>query len=97
MNIILASFQRIIVGISGATGIQYAEKVLRLLHEHGIEIHLIISKPADLTRHHETDFSRQALTQFAHTVYNNRDISAPIASGSFPVDGMIIVPASVKI
>lgn len=90
-------YNRIIIGISGATGIDYAVRVLKVLKENNIETHLIISKPAEMTRKHETNYQSQYIKSLSHTSYSNSDISAPLASGSYPTDGMIIIPASSKI
>ncbi|WP_119343752.1 UbiX family flavin prenyltransferase [Facilibium subflavum] len=88
---------RIIIGISGATGIEYAVRMLKVLKAQNIETHLIVSKPGELTRAYETQYSSQEIKALASTCYSNADISAPIASGSYPTDGMIIIPSSVKI
>lgn len=88
---------RIIIAITGATGIQYAVTMLKILKAHNIETHLIVSKPAELTRSYETGYSSKDIKSLATHVYNNADIGANIASGSYPTDGMIVIPASVKI
>ncbi len=88
---------RIIIAITGATGIQYAVTMLKVLKAQNIETHLIVSKPAELTRSYETDYSSKDIKSLATHVYNNADIGANIASGSYPTDGMIVIPASVKI
>ncbi|MFZ9036171.1 MAG: UbiX family flavin prenyltransferase [Francisellaceae bacterium] len=88
--------RRIIVGISGATGICYAERLLELLKQHDIESHLVVSKPAELTRSYESKVTAKELKALASVVHNNADISASIASGSYPTDGIIVIPSSVK-
>lgn len=88
--------QRLIVGVSGATGIVYAARALTVLRSLGIETHLIVSRAADLTRAYETDLSKEELASLADHVYNINDVGAPMSSGSFLTLGMLIVPASMR-
>lgn len=88
--------KRIVVGITGATGTVYAVRLLEVLHELGIETHLVMSKWALTTLKYETDRTESQLHALATRVYTARDMTAPIASGSFLHDGMIIVPCSMK-
>ncbi len=88
--------QRIIVGISGASGIVYGVRALQLLREQGIETHLVMSKSAELTLHHELDMSLQELKALASEVHPIKDIGASIASGSFPTTGMLVAPCSIR-
>ncbi len=88
---------RIIIAISGATGVEYAVRMLKVLKAHDIETHLVISKPAEMTRGFETNHSSKDIKELANFVHPNADIGASIASGSYPTDGMIIIPASMKI
>jgi 4-hydroxy-3-polyprenylbenzoate decarboxylase len=88
--------RRLIVGISGATGIMYGIRLLEALREASIETHLIVSKAAEVTRTYETDLSSQDLRNLADISYPIGDIGAPIASGSFRTMGMIIAPCSIK-
>jgi 4-hydroxy-3-polyprenylbenzoate decarboxylase len=87
---------RLVVGVSGATGIVYAVRALDLLREAGIESHLVVSRAAQLTRAYETDLSRVELEARADHVYGVSDVGAPIASGSFLTRGMLIAPASMR-
>jgi 4-hydroxy-3-polyprenylbenzoate decarboxylase len=87
---------RLVVGVSGATGIVYAVRALDLLREAGIESHLVVSRAAQLTRAYETDLSRAELEARADHVYGVSDVGAPIASGSFLTRGMLIAPASMR-
>jgi flavin prenyltransferase len=87
---------RLIVGISGATGIAYAVRVLEMLRAAKVETHLVVSKAGHLTRSYETELSRTALESLADVVYAPGNIGAAIASGSFPTAGMIVVPCSVR-
>ena len=87
---------RIIVGVTGATGIVYAVRALAVLRGLGIETHLIVSRAGELTRAYETDLSKDELGSMADHVYNITDVGAPIASGSFKTMGMLVVPASMR-
>ena len=88
--------RRLIVGISGATGIVYGIRLLEALREAGIESHLVVSKAAELTRSYETNLSSQGLRDLADVSYPIGDVGAAIASGSFRTMGMIVAPCSVK-
>lgn len=87
---------RLIVGISGASGVIYGIRMLLMLRKLGVETHLVISKSAQLTLTHETDMSVAQVKALADVVYSNADIGAAIASGSFRVSGMVVAPCSVK-
>ena len=88
--------ERLIVGITGATGIVYAVRALEVLRALGVETHLVVSRAAELTRAYETDLSREELAALADHVYNVTDVGAPIASGSFLTLGMLVAPASMR-
>lgn len=88
--------QRIVVGVSGATGIVYAVQLLRRLREVDVESHLVVSKAGDLTRTYETPLSMQQLRALADVNYRVGDVSAAISSGSFKTMGMIIAPCSMR-
>jgi 4-hydroxy-3-polyprenylbenzoate decarboxylase len=88
--------KRIIVGISGASGIVYGLRALQLLRDCSVETHLVISKSAKLTLHHELDLSLADLESLASEVHPINNIGAAIASGSFPTAGMLIAPCSVR-
>lgn len=88
---------RIIVGISGASGAIYGIRLLEVLaSDKNIETHLIISKAAEITIKHETAYDPEYVRGLAHRAHGMENIGAPIASGSFRTDGMIIAPCSVK-
>lgn len=91
-----AKRDRIIVGITGASGTVYAVRALQVLREVGIETHLIVSRAAELVRAYETDLSKDELTAHADFVYNIADVGAPMSSGSFQTLGMLIAPASMR-
>ena len=87
---------RIVVGISGASGVIYGARVLDALKDLGVESHLVVTKAALLTLSQETEMSPDDLTGKADVVYKLGDVGATIASGSFRTLGMIIAPCSVK-
>lgn len=88
--------QRLIVGISGASGAVYGVRLLELLRDTPIETHLVVSKSALITLAHETEMSWSQLKTLADVSYVNQDIGAAIASGSFKTMGMIIAPCSIR-
>ncbi len=87
---------RLIVGISGASGIIYGVRLLEALKGTGIETHLVMSKSAEITLAYETNLKVAAVKALAHKVYANSDIAAAISSGSFKTRGMIIAPCSIR-
>lgn len=86
----------ILIGIGGASGSIYAIHLLRFLHETENNIHLILSNSAKDIITYETDFSVDEVTSLADAVYDNNNFFAGPASGSFPLDTMVIVPCSMK-
>lgn len=88
--------RRLVVGISGATGIVYGVRLLELLRGSGIETHLVVSRAADLTRAHELDLSAKELRALADVHYPATDLGAALSSGSFRTMGMIVAPCSVR-
>ena len=87
---------RLIVGISGASGVQYGVRALELLQGTSIETHLIMSKSAELTVHHELDCSVDDIRQLADVWHPVRNVGASIASGSFRTKGMLLAPCSIR-
>lgn len=87
---------RLIVGISGASGVIYGLRVLDACRDLGVESHLVFSRAAALTLAQETDISMADVNRRADVVHKIGDIGASIASGSFPTLGMIVAPCSVK-
>jgi flavin prenyltransferase len=85
-----------IVGITGASGAIYGIRLLDALAELGVERHLIMSRAAEVTLAHETDFKVKDVQDRADVVYRPEDIAAAPASGSFPTLGMIVAPCSVS-
>ena len=89
--------KRIIIGMSGASGVIYGIRLLEVLQQQAdIETHLIMSEAAKLNIGVETDRSANEVKALAEKVYSNKDIAATIASGSFKTDGMIIAPCAIK-
>lgn len=87
--------RRMIIGISGATGIIYGVRLLQVLRQQGIETHLVVTKAAEMTLAYETDLSSQQLRSLAAVYHPITNIGAAIASGSFKTMGMIIAPCSI--
>jgi len=89
--------KRLIVGISGASGVIYGIRLLQVLQQGGeIETHLVMSAAAKATIAQETDWKISDVEKLANVVHNPNDIGASIASGSFVTLGMVIVPCSIK-
>jgi flavin prenyltransferase len=91
-----AARQRLVVGISGATGVVYGIRMLEALRAAGVETHLVLSRAARLTLHHETELSTRDIAALADAHYGPDDIGAAVASGSFRTAGMVVAPCSVK-
>jgi 4-hydroxy-3-polyprenylbenzoate decarboxylase len=87
---------KIIVGVSGASGIIYAIRLLEILNRLSVEVHLIFSEWAIQNLAYETDISIDEVKNLASHYYCNKELGAPISSGSFKTDGMIVVPCSMK-
>jgi flavin prenyltransferase len=87
---------RLVVGISGASGVIYGIRLLDACKDLGIESHLVVSKPAQLTIGLETQVSLKAVLAKATAHYAPADVGAAIASGSFPALGMVVAPCSVR-
>ena len=88
---------RIIIGISGASGVIYGIRLLQVLQDlSDIETHLVITPGGKLNISLETDFDLKTLEQLADVVHSNRNLGASIASGSFKTKAMVIIPCSMK-
>ena len=87
---------RLIIGISGSSGIIYGIQLLKALQTTAVETHLVVTKAAQLTRAYETELSYAELKDLAEVTYHPEDISAPIASGSYQTLGMIVAPCSIN-
>ncbi len=87
---------RIVVGITGATGVIYGIRLLEVLRDASIESHLILSDVAKKCIGLETSFTVDHVESLAHRVYSVKDMAAPISSGSFRTHGMVIAPCTIK-
>jgi flavin prenyltransferase len=87
---------RIVVGITGATGAILGVRTLQVLKDAGIESHLVLSKWGARTLLHETPHTVEYVKSIADYAYSESDQGAPISSGSFLTDGMIVAPCSVR-
>ena len=91
------SKRRLIIGITGATGAIYGIRMLQVLRTlPEVETHLVISRAAEQVITHETELTLQQVREMSDVTYNVKDIAASISSGSYPVEGMIIAPCSIK-
>jgi flavin prenyltransferase len=87
---------KIVVGITGASGAIFGIRTLEALRALEVETHLIVSKWARSTIAHETSMSLEELEKLASTVHHPDNQAAPVSSGSFKTDGMIVAPCSMK-
>ena len=88
--------KRIIVGISGASGVIYGVRMLQMLRQAGVETHLVMSRSAQVTLGYETDMKVGDVAGLADAVYSQADIGAAISSGSFRTMGMVVAPCSMR-
>jgi flavin prenyltransferase len=88
--------RRLIVGISGASGIVYGVRILQVLQHSDIETHLVMSESARMTLSTELDLSVKEVEALASEVHSAKNIGATIASGSFKTMGMVVAPCSIK-
>jgi 4-hydroxy-3-polyprenylbenzoate decarboxylase len=90
------SQDRLIIGISGASGVAYGVRALQLLRNAGVETHLVMTRTAELTLAYETTLKVADVRAAAMRVHEIDDMAAPIASGSFLTSGMIVAPCSIR-
>ncbi|MBI3895711.1 MAG: UbiX family flavin prenyltransferase [Acidobacteria bacterium] len=91
------SKRRLIIGITGATGAIYGIRLLQVLRTvPEVETHLIVSKAAEQVIAYETELTLRQVREMANVTYDVKDIAAPISSGSYAAEGMIIAPCSIK-
>ncbi len=88
--------QRLVVGISGASGVVLGIRMLTTLRRIGVESHLVVSRSAEVTLAHETDLKVADLRALADVNYAAADIGAAVSSGSFRTLGMVVAPCSVR-
>ncbi|MCC6468643.1 MAG: UbiX family flavin prenyltransferase [Alphaproteobacteria bacterium] len=91
-----SSSPRLIVGISGSSGVVFGVRLLELLRDRPIETHLVITRSAEITLAHETRYKIAQVRALAAKCYGNDDIGAAIASGSFRTLGMVVAPCSIR-
>ena len=87
---------RLVVGISGASGVIYGVRLLKLLKNLPVETHLVMTRSAELTLAYETDLKVSDVQALADSVYPVSDMGAALSSGSFRTIGMVVAPCSVK-
>jgi len=87
---------RLVIAITGASGVIYGKRLLEALHSKSIETHLVISQAAERIIEHELGMTKKTFEKLADHVYEVKDWNSPIVSGSFKTDGMVIVPCSMK-
>jgi 4-hydroxy-3-polyprenylbenzoate decarboxylase len=92
----MTSPSRLVVGISGASGVIYGIRLLETSRRIGVETHLVLSRSAEVTLAHETDMKTAAVRALASMHYAAADIGAAIASGSYRTMGMIVAPCSIR-
>jgi len=85
-----------IVGVSGATGVTYAVRLLHVVRDLSIESHLVVTKPGEMTVAYESDLALKELRALADVNYSAADIGAAISSGSFRTIGMVVAPCSMR-
>jgi 4-hydroxy-3-polyprenylbenzoate decarboxylase len=88
--------RRLVVGVTGASGVIYGIRLLEVLHQHpDIETHLVLTKPAERTIAEETSYRVADIKAMATVAHSITDIGASIASGSFRTLGMVVIPCSI--
>ena len=91
-----SEIKQVIVAMSGASGVVYGVRLLNALRDAKVTVHLTISPAAETNLKLETELTKQKLSKLVDHTYASDDLTAPISSGSFPIDGMVIVPCSMK-
>jgi 4-hydroxy-3-polyprenylbenzoate decarboxylase len=87
---------RIVVGITGASGVIYGVRLLGILRSLGYETHLVMSQAAKLNIQIETPHSPEEVALMADAVYDSADMAAAVASGSFLTEAMVVIPCTIK-
>jgi len=88
--------KRLVVGISGASGVIYGVRLLEALRPLPVETHLVMTRTAEVTLAHETDLKVSDVRRLADVAYKIDDLAAAISSGSFRTMGMVVVPCSMR-
>lgn len=92
----MADRPRLIVGISGASGVIYGVRLLQVLKELPVETHLVMTRAAEVTLAHETDLKVDDVRRLADVAFRIDDLAAAISSGSYRTIGMIVAPCSMR-
>src|SRR5258708_17798146 len=92
----MAEPSRLVIGISGASGVIYGVRLLQALKEFPVEAHLVMTRTAEVTLAHETSMKVAEVRRLADTAYKVDDLAAAISSGSFRTMGMIVAPCSMR-
>src|SRR6266851_768712 len=92
----MAEPSRLVIGISGASGVIYGVRLLQVLKEFPVEAHLVMTRTAEVTLAHETTMKVAEVRRLADTAYKADDLAAAISSGSFRTMGMIVAPCSMR-
>jgi flavin prenyltransferase len=92
----MADPARLIVGISGASGVIYGVRLLQALKELPVETHLVMTRTAEVTLAHETDLKVSDVRRLADVAFRIDDLAAAISSGSYRTIGMIVAPCSMR-
>lgn len=92
----MEEIQRLVIGISGASGVIYGVRLLQILRELPIETHLVMTKSAEVTLAYETDLKVAQVRALADHCHSIGDMAASLSSGSFKTLGMIVAPCSVR-
>ena len=87
---------RLVIAITGASGVIYGKRLLEVLRERKAETHLVVSKAAERVIQHELKLRKRDFGKLATCSYDVDDFTAPLMSGSFKIDGMVIIPCSMK-
>ena len=88
--------QRLIIGISGASGVIYGIRALQLLRDTDVETHLVMSKSAEMTMGYEVDMKPSTVRELADVAHAVGDVGASISSGSCKTTGMLVLPCSIR-
>ena len=88
--------KRIVIGISGASGVIYGIRMLEMLKETDFETHLIISNSGRLNIKIETGYKPEDVEAIANFIYDDKDMAASLSSGSFLTEGMVVIPCTIK-
>ncbi len=92
----MVTYLRLIVAITGASGVIYGKRLLEVLRESKVETYLIVSKAAESVIRHELGITKKELEKLADHVYDVNNLNASIAGGSFKTEGTIVIPCSMK-